>query len=234
MNARTCRNCGLNFGPEFYTDKRGDSKVCDACKRSIRERDGVRERFDEAEYRKIMGCVPFVEPDAGVSETQAAMQSALDEIKRLNVQLDRWKRFCIQGSNITREMRQTLQSVRDVVESTLAAEAALTAASERSFDLGVPATLFEGDDSALFEEWHRTIEGSGHPPKAMMKAAFCAGLRRLREMIAARREPTTGPVCDDCQCPSPDPDTLHGESGIRICHACENRAAAKAREYEPR
>ncbi len=46
-------------------------------------------------------------------------------------------------------------------------------------------------------------------------------------------EPTTGPVCDDCQCPSPDPDTLHAASGIRICHACEDRAA-KAREYEKR
>lgn len=45
-------------------------------------------------------------------------------------------------------------------------------------------------------------------------------------------EPTTGPVCDDCGCPSPDPETLHEATGIRICHACEDRAAAKAREYE--
>jgi len=46
-------------------------------------------------------------------------------------------------------------------------------------------------------------------------------------------EPTTGPTCDDCGCPSPDPDTLHAASGIRICNACENKAAAKAREHEP-
>lgn len=46
-------------------------------------------------------------------------------------------------------------------------------------------------------------------------------------------EPTTGPVCDDCGCPSPDPESLHEATGIRICQACEDRAAAKAREHEP-
>lgn len=37
MNAATCRSCGLNYGPECYTDPVGMSQVCDACKRHIRE-----------------------------------------------------------------------------------------------------------------------------------------------------------------------------------------------------
>lgn len=59
-------------------------------------------------------------------------------------------------------------------------------------------------------------------------------VRRMFEWSRSYGEPTTGPVCDDCGCPSPDSDTLHSASGIRICHACEARAAAKAREYEKR
>lgn len=47
----------------------------------------------------------------------------------------------------------------------------------------------------------------------------------------AQDEPTTGPVCDDCGCPSPEPETLHEATGIRICNACETKAAEKAREY---
>jgi len=35
----------------------------------------------------------------------------------------------------------------------------------------------------------------------------------------------------DCGCPSPEPETLHEATGIRICNACEAKAAEKAREY---
>ena len=50
-------------------------------------------RFTDAEIKKIIACVPFIEPDAGVKETQAAMIQLLADRDLLREEVKSWREW---------------------------------------------------------------------------------------------------------------------------------------------